>query len=65
MTIKLDSTKFSTVVRCDECPWWAAFAEDKLDGLRVGDRHEARNHPRGPRGARSALTSRIHRASRK
>lgn len=65
MTIKLDSTKFSTVVRCDECPWWAAFGEDKLDGLKVGDRHERAAHPDGPRKARAAIYSRIHAASQK
>ncbi|RZU64601.1 hypothetical protein EV379_0904 [Microterricola gilva] len=44
MTIKLDSTRISTVVKCSECPWWAAFADSKLEGWTVGARHDSLVH---------------------
>lgn len=45
MTIKLDSTRVSTVVKCSACPWWSAFADNKTEGWKVGARHEAQAHP--------------------
>lgn len=54
MTITLDSTKISTVVRCTDCPWWAAFADSALEGRRVGAAHEQRAHRQNEQ-ARDAL----------
>lgn len=45
MTIKLDSTRHSTVVTCTACPHWFGFATDKIDGWRVGAGHEQAIHP--------------------
>lgn len=54
MTIKLDSTRISTVVLCTQCPWWRGFADNKGDGWKVGARHEESIHP-GTNQARNAL----------
>lgn len=56
MTIKLDSTRVSTVVKCSKCPWWSAFADSKDEGWRVGARHEQSIHPSDEQ-ARKALDS--------
>jgi hypothetical protein len=61
MTIKLDSTRISTVVKCSECPWWSAFADNKTEGWKVGARHEATTHP-GTNQARNALQMHERRA---
>lgn len=44
MTIRLDSTQISTVVLCDECPWWRGFADSRPQGWGVGAAHEKRTH---------------------
>lgn len=61
MTIKLDSTHYSTVVTCDHCPWWYGFADSKAEGWRVGARHEERAHPDLGQ-ARNALHQRASRS---
>ena len=43
--IKLDVTRYSVVVQCDQCPWWYGFADSRLEGWRVGAGHETRAHP--------------------
>jgi len=60
MTIKLDSTQISTVVLCDQCPWWRGFADSRDEGWRVGARHEERMHP-GQHNAREALRMHLKR----
>lgn len=64
MTIKLDSTRYSTVVTCDNCPWWFGFADSKAEGWRVGARHEERAHPEQyqARATRDKRTSRARHA---
>jgi hypothetical protein len=58
VTIRLDSTKHSTVVLCSHCPWWRGFADTQSEGWRVGARHEERpGHP-ATKQAREALRMR-------
>lgn len=45
MTIRLDSTKISVVVKCTLCPFWSAFADTKDEGWGIGAAHEERAHP--------------------
>lgn len=47
----VESTLEFTVVRCQECPGWYAYADDKLDGWRVARAHEMQTH----RGEKQAL----------
>lgn len=63
MTIKLDSTHYSTVVTCSDCPWWYGFADSKSEGWSVGARHEQRAHPERDQ-ARNAHDQRLSRARR-
>lgn len=52
--IRLDSTQISVVVTCSSCPWWYGFADSRIEGWRVGARHEQRAHPESEQ-ARDAL----------
>lgn len=59
--ITLDSTQISTVVKCDDCPWWHGFADSRDEGWRVGAAHEKRAHPEAGQ-ARNTLDQRNSRA---
>lgn len=61
MTIKLDSTRVSVVVKCSLCPWWSAFAFTKGEGWAAGARHEEHAHP-GLNQARNAAQMHARRA---
>lgn len=56
MSRYVESTLAVVVVRCQECPHWFAYAEDRLDGWRVARVHELRAH-RGEKQALRALNS--------
>lgn len=62
MTIRVDSTKISSVVKCSQCPWWSGFADSRSQGWAVGARHEARAHA-GSDQARKAERMTRRRAS--
>ena len=62
MTIKLDFTQQSVVVKCNECPWWSGFGFDKAEAWSVGARHEGQFHSAATQ-ARDALRMQHHRAS--
>jgi len=59
--IKLDSTRYSVVVLCTDCPWWFGFADTRDQGWRVGAAHEERTHTDRYQ-ARNALSGRRSRA---
>ncbi len=42
--IKLDCTKHSVVITCDECGHWYGFAFTRHEGLKTASRHEERCH---------------------
>jgi len=52
--IRLDSTKISVVVTCDDCPHWRAFQFTKLEAWQSAAAHEERVHPERKQ-ARQAL----------
>jgi hypothetical protein len=43
--IKLDCTKHSVVITCDDCDYWYGFAHTRHEGLKTAARHEERVHP--------------------
>lgn len=52
----METTLAITVVRCHECPFWYAFADDKVQAWEVARVHEQRSH-RGEKQALRALNS--------
>ena len=62
MTIRLDFTTLSVVVKCSDCPWWSGFGFDKADAWTVGARHEKDRHSNSQQ-ARDALRQHLRRAS--
>lgn len=60
MSRYVETTLAVTVVRCEECPHWFGFADDKLDGWRVARAHEKATH-RGEKQALRALNSAVTR----
>lgn len=60
MTIRLDSTQISIVVRCSECPWWSGFADTKVEGWRVGAGHDDRVHPANRQASDALSKARRH-----
>lgn len=63
MTIRVDSTKISSVVKCSLCPWWSGFADSRAQGWAVGARHEANTHRGDTYQARDAMYKTRRRAS--
>ena len=43
--MSLDFTQHSVVVKCDDCPFWYAFAFTRIEGWRSAANHEANVHP--------------------
>ena len=58
MTIWLDKSKVLVVVKCTECPWWAAAAETVPRGWATGSLHEALMHPGVDQARKSARMTR-------
>jgi hypothetical protein len=58
VTIRLDFTQHSVVVKCSSCPWWSGFGFDRTHGWSVGANHEASVHPESEQ-ARKALDSNL------
>ncbi len=42
--IHVESTRYSHVVTCTNCPGWSEGADSHSDGARIGARHEDRAH---------------------
>lgn len=42
--IKLDISATSVVVTCTDCPYWYAFAWDRIGGYRSAERHLVAAH---------------------
>ena len=45
MSARVDSTDYSTVVWCTECPGWGTSADDEFAGHKLARAHERNVHP--------------------
>lgn len=63
MSIRLDCTRVTIVIVCDECDFWRAMRFTKLDAWECAAAHEKRVHP-GAVQAQNALSKHLERARR-
>lgn len=55
MSIRLDCTRVTVVILCDECEFWRAMRFTKLEAWEAAAAHEKRTHP-GAVQAQNALS---------
>jgi hypothetical protein len=65
MTIKLDKSTSSVVVKCTDCPYWYGFGFDIEHGWRVGAAHEKSIHPGEKQAQANLVNARKHAATRR
>lgn len=58
--IRLDFSRESVVVTCEECPAWYGFGFTREEGWKAARRHELRAHP-GAKQATMALKALLNR----
>lgn len=64
MSIRYDRSAIGIVIKCDECPWYAAYADTDRDADVTAEGHEARNHPGTYKRRNANLLRRTRHAAR-